>query len=110
MNIDKLEFRAYIERLIERLDILDEKVERLANRKKCIESEELLDNQDVLFALKISSRTLQRFRSSGELPYYTIHGKVYYKLSDVNRFIREIFNSTPRHYAKQCQMQPRKAK
>ncbi|WP_348677032.1 hypothetical protein [Flavobacterium coralii] len=30
---------------------------------------------------------------SGRLPYYTISGKLYYKLSDVEQFIRESFNN-----------------
>ncbi|MFS2112592.1 helix-turn-helix domain-containing protein, partial [Sphingomonas sp. Sphisp140] len=42
--------------------------------------------------LKISNRSLQRYRSIGKLPYYTISGKLYYKLSDVHQFIRESFN------------------
>ena len=53
---------------------------------------ELLDNQDLLQMLKISNRSLQRYRSIGKLPYYTISGKLYYKLSDVHQFIRESFN------------------
>ncbi|WP_341456365.1 helix-turn-helix domain-containing protein, partial [Chryseobacterium gleum] len=40
---------------------------------------------------KISSRTLQRYRSDKKLPYYTISGKLYYKLSDVHQLIRESF-------------------
>lgn len=110
MNIDKTEFLAYVDRLLDRFDMLDEKLERLIRRKNSIDGEELLDNQDVLLALKISNRTLQRFRTSGELPYYIIHGKTYYKLTDVNRFIREIFEAKPGRNAKQRQMTPRNAK
>ncbi|MEC5396044.1 helix-turn-helix domain-containing protein, partial [Bergeyella sp. RCAD1439] len=40
----------------------------------------------------ISARSLQRYRSEGKLPYYTISGKIYYKLSDVHQFIREHFS------------------
>ena len=47
---------------------------------------------DLLQMLKISNRSLQRYRSIGKLPYYTISGKLYYKLSDVHQFIRESFN------------------
>lgn len=110
MNIDKIEFEAYMERLMDRFDILDDKLDRMQRIKNCIEGEELMDNQDVLQALKISSRSLQRIRTSGQLPYYTIHGKIYYKLTEVNRFIREIFNADSRRYAKVSQVTPRKAR
>ncbi len=110
MNIDKIEFRAYMEHLAKRLDLLDEKLDKLMRRKSCIAGEELLDNQDLLQTLKISPRTLQRFRSSGELPYHIIHGKTYYKLSEVNRFIREIYEAKPGRCAKQRQIEPRSAK
>jgi hypothetical protein len=63
------------------------------NQHAIIDGEELLDNQDILQILKISPRSLQRYRSSGKLPYYTISGKIYYKLSDVHQFIRESFTA-----------------
>ena len=110
MNIDKLEFRSYMDNFIERIDLLDEKLENLLRRKKCDTGEELLDNQDLLFELNVSARTLQRFRSSGQLPYYTINGKIYYKLSDVNRFIREVFEAKSGRNARHRQVTPRNAK
>ncbi len=64
----------------------------LKKKRNTIDGEELLDNQDLLQMLKISNRSLQRYRSIGKLPYYTISGKLYYKLSDVQQFIRESFN------------------
>lgn len=109
MNIDKQEFRAFMDRLLDRFDMLDEKLEKLGRSRSRLDGEELLDNQDLLIALKISDRTLQRFRSSGGLPYFKMNGKIYYKLSDVNRFIREIFETDGRT-AKQRQITPRDAK
>ncbi|GBU08425.1 hypothetical protein AwDysgo_17560 [Bacteroidales bacterium] len=52
---------------------------------------DLLDNQDLIGLLKVSHRTLQRFRSDGKLPYCKYKGKAYYKLTDVHQFIREYF-------------------
>ena len=92
MNIDRMEFLAWMERLLERLDLLGEHVNDLQKKCNSIDGEELLDNQDLLQMLKISNRSLQRYRSIGKLPYYTISGKLYYKLSDVHQFIRESFN------------------
>jgi len=92
MNIDRIEFLAWMERLMGRLDMLGDNIDDLQKKRNNIDGEELLDNQDLLQMLKISSRSLQRYRSSGKLPYYTISGKLYYKLSDVHQFIRDSFN------------------
>ena len=92
MNIDKMEFVAWMERIMDRFDMLSSYMNDLQKKNSSIDGEELLDNQDLLQMLKISSRSLQRYRSTGKLPYYTISGKLYYKLSDVHQFIRESFN------------------
>lgn len=92
MNIDRMEFIGWMERIMERFDLLTELVNDTKNQPASIDGEELLDNQDLLQMLKISTRSLQRYRSSGKLPYYTISGKLYYKLSDVHQFIRDSFN------------------
>ncbi|GGF14338.1 helix-turn-helix domain-containing protein [Flavobacterium limi] len=92
MNIDRMEFISWMERIIERFDLMSSHISELEKKRGSVDGEELLDNQDILQMLKISSRSLQRYRSSGRLPYYTISGKIYYKLSDVHQFIRESFN------------------
>lgn len=92
MNIDRMEFVAWMERIMDRLDMLGDNIENFQKKRNNIDGEELLDNQDLLQMLKISNRSLQRYRSNGNLPYYTISGKLYYKLSDVHQFIRESFN------------------
>lgn len=93
MNIDRMEFIAWMERIMDRFDILKEHINDTRKQQNNIDGEELLDNQDLLQMLKVSSRSLQRYRSSGKLPYYTISGKLYYKLSDIHQFIRESFNA-----------------
>ena len=92
MNIDRMDFLAWMERIITRFDMLSDHIEELKKKHNSIDGEVLLDNQDLLQMLKISNRSLQRYRSIGKLPYYTISGKLYYKLSDVHQFIRESFN------------------
>lgn len=92
MNIDRMEFFAWMERIMERFDILKQHIIDMQKQRNTIDGEELLDNQDLLQMLKISHRSLQRYRSSGKLPYYTISGKLYYKLSDVHQFLRDSFN------------------
>ena len=110
MNIDKMEFLAYMDRLLRRFDMLDEKIESLQRKKNCIEGEELLDNQDILFEFNISDRSLQRLRSSKKLPYYMIHGKANYKLSDVNRYLRDQLEKESGCKARHRQISPKKAR
>ena len=93
MNIERTEFIAWMERIMERFDILKEQMLKNQSRFIEIDGEQLLDNQDVLQLLKISSRSLQRYRTDKKLPYYTISGKLYYKLSDVHQLIRNSLSS-----------------
>ena len=97
MNIDRTEFISWMERIMTRFDILSEKLKENENELNSIDGEQLLDNQDVLQLLKISARSLQRYRSNGRLPYYTISGKLYYKLSDVHQLIRDSFSGAKRN-------------
>lgn len=92
MNIDQREFNLWMKKIMERLDILADDIRIIKPRGNSIDGEELLDNQDLSQMLKVSNRTLQRYRSKGLIAYYTITGKVYYKMSDVREFIRENFN------------------
>lgn len=92
MELQKHEFVAWMERIMDRFDLLMEAIVKSESRKNMLDGEELLDNQDLMLTFKISARSLQRYRSDGKLPYYTISGKIYYKLSDVHQFIREHFS------------------
>lgn len=94
MEIDKMEFTFWMKRIMERFDVLSDQLGVNAKQLSSIDGEQLLDNQDVLQKLKISRRSLQRYRSSGQLPYSTISGKLYYKLSDVNNLIRGSFSNS----------------
>ncbi|APA93636.1 MULTISPECIES: helix-turn-helix domain-containing protein [Myroides] len=91
MNVTRLEFISWMERLSTKLDTLSEHIAKVQLQTLNIDGEELLDNQDVLQILKISSRSLQRYRSDKKLPYYRLKGKIYYKLSDIQQFIRDSF-------------------
>jgi hypothetical protein len=64
-----MEFLAWMERLMGRLDMLGDNIDELQRKRNSIDGEELLDNQDLLQMLKISNRSLQRYRSIGlEIP------------------------------------------
>ena len=51
------------------------------------EGEKLLDNQDLCLMLNVSSRTLQRYRSDGVLPFFKRGQKIHYKASAVREFV-----------------------
>ncbi len=92
MNIDRENFEAWMERMLDRFDMLDKKIERLTTQRNCLDGEQLLDNQDLMFLLKVSTRTLQRYRTKGILPYIKLDdGRCYYKATDVHKLIREKF-------------------
>ena len=81
----------WFESFMSRFDHLDSHLERMSGRYNILEGERLLDNQDMCQLLNVSKRTLQRYRSSGELPYQNIYHKTYYKESDVEAFIKSNF-------------------
>lgn len=92
MYIDKETFEAWMDRIMDRFDKQDKTLKKMSQRQNMLDGELLLDNQDLCQLLHVSKRTLQRYRSLGELPFQTIYHKTYYKESDVHTFIRENFN------------------
>lgn len=48
-----------------------------------------LDNEAVCTYLKISRRTLQRYRSNGVIAYSLIGRKTYYTISEIKRLLEE---------------------
>lgn len=69
------------------------KIEKtFSNYRPLFNGERYLTDHQLSEKLNISKRTLQRYRSTGELPFQTVYQKTYYKESDVHTFIRENFN------------------
>ncbi|GHT26858.1 excisionase [Bacteroidia bacterium] len=89
MFIEKEKFNAWMERIMERFDRLENKINKEESPRYKLNGELLFDNQDLCLMLKVSKRTLQRYRSAGKLPFKRIEQKTYYLESDVHRFIRE---------------------
>ncbi|MDR1698552.1 MAG: helix-turn-helix domain-containing protein [Prevotellaceae bacterium] len=98
---DKNHFDANMERIMKKLDVLDTKVSKKEKVRHTVDGETLLDNQDVCIMLNVSKRTLQRYRSSGELPFKQIKRKTYYLDSDVECFIKEQFRKSNKEKAEQ---------
>ena len=103
MYIENYDFKEWMQKLFDKLDELCKDVRILRNADKVLsEDDNLLDNQDLCLLFKVSIRTLQRLRSKNELPYMLISGKVYYRASDVRKFIKERFNAVMlRNFEKQ---------
>lgn len=83
-------FESWMQKVMERLDRQDEMLLSMKSRENATDSTEplrLFDNQDLCMLLQISKRTLQRYRSTGALPYKTLGKKTYYSESDVLIFL-----------------------
>lgn len=91
---EKEYFDCGIQRIIERLDRIEQLCSAFVPSDSSVlpEEEKLLDNYDVCRMLNISKRTLQRYRSLGDLPYQMIYHKTLYKEKDVLEFIARHFN------------------
>lgn len=97
LDLERENLEANQERILERLNSQDVVLERIVDQLKTLKGEEkkeerLLDNQDICQMLHVSKRTLQRYRSSGDLPYQMIYHKTFYKEGDVKEFIRKHFS------------------
>ena len=90
MYIDNENFDKWMERLSKKLSEIGQDLKSLINTDKILDpSGKILDNQDLAFLLKVSFRTLQRYRASGKLPYFMISHKTYYRAADIRVFIQE---------------------
>mgnify|MGYP005834655039 FL=1 len=90
MYIDNENFDKWMERLSKKLSEIEQDLKSLINTDNVLDpNDKLLDNQDLAFLLKVSFRTLQRYRASGKLPYFTISHKTYYRSADIRAFVQE---------------------
>jgi len=53
MYIDREDFIAWMERIMDRFDMQDKKIDRVIKGRNCLDGEELLDNQDLCLLLKV---------------------------------------------------------
>ncbi len=89
MYINNDDFEKWMEKLSKKLTEIGQDLKSLINTNEVFEPDEkLLDNQDLAFLLKVSYRTLQRYRTSKKLPFFMVGHKTYYRTSDVREFVR----------------------
>jgi len=94
MYINDEDFEKWMDKLSKKLNDIGKDIKSLINTSEVFsEDEKLLDNQDLAFLLKISYRSLQRYRTRKKLPYFMIGHKTYYRASDVRNFVRKHMDS-----------------
>ena len=88
MNVITIESEAFKD-LIHRIDRLENRFAEIVNRAANPLSEIWIDNQEICELLKISKRTLQTYRDEKLLPYSQINHKIYYRVADIDRFLKK---------------------
>ncbi|WP_436416675.1 helix-turn-helix domain-containing protein [Petrimonas sp.] len=91
MYRDQLEI--WLERITERLEVIEKKIDRMQKHNSCLEGDKLMDTQDVATLLKVTPRTIQRWVKKGTLKSLKIEGCCMFLESEVHRFIRYDYNS-----------------
>lgn len=78
-----------LEELLEGLNRLTKANQKILEELKQIQnpSEKWLDVTEACSWLKCSTRTLQKYRDEGLIPYSQIKSKIYFKLSSLNEFL-----------------------
>jgi hypothetical protein len=92
MFIEKEYLEGWMQRIMDRFDRLENKMEKPDEKKVrglVVDGERLFDGQDMCLLLNVCKRTVQRYRTLGWLPYLRIDQKAYYRESDVKKFIEE---------------------
>jgi hypothetical protein len=87
MEIIVMKSGAYRE-LMDKIDTIEQFV-RAKRVQKPVGDDIWLDNDAVCAWLKISRRTLQRYRSTGTLAYSLIGHKTYYKAAEIKRLLEK---------------------
>ncbi|MFR9547026.1 MAG: helix-turn-helix domain-containing protein [Rikenellaceae bacterium] len=87
MRIIQIEERVW-NQILEKIELLSEKVAQLCRLSRDKGLQKWLDNQDVCEILNITPRTLQSYRDSGKIGFSQQHHKVLYSPEDVERFIQ----------------------
>ena len=88
MEVITIEKEAF-KQIMDKLQSLEDRYIKMKIDAQTPLSERWLDNQDILLLLKISKRTLQSYRDEREIPYTQIGAKIYYKASDVEKFLKK---------------------
>lgn len=90
MYLDNEDFTSWTEKIFSKLTEIGKDIKLLVRTKDVLdENEKVLDNQYLCFLLKVSNRTLQRYRDDGSLPFFRVKSKIYYRASEIRVFIKD---------------------
>ena len=79
-----------VARLFGSLDRMLSGIERLvANHRPTLGGERFLTDKEVSTRLKVSRRTLQEWRTNGQIAYISLGGKVLYKESEIQKMLEK---------------------
>lgn len=87
MEVITIESKAYQE-LIDKVELISKYVKK-HNATDELRTGRLISNEDLAEILGISTRTLQRLRSTDRINYKIIYGRCYYDLNAIEQAIRE---------------------
>lgn len=79
-----------VNRLRDRVDSLASKIDFMSKSPSQQLSKKWLDTEDVCYILRISSRTLQKMRKEGTLPYIMVRRRILYRASDVEAYMSRV--------------------
>lgn len=84
-----------VTRLFSSLDRMLSGIERLvAGHRPTLGGERFLTDKEVSMRLKVSRRTLQDWRTNGQIAYITLGGKVLYAESDIQAMLEKYHRKT----------------
>lgn len=89
--IEKSDF----DKLIGRIEDIAEYIRKSENTKSSVGTERWISNREAMEILGVSSRTMQRYRTSGRIPYSIIGKDCRYRRSDIERALEaHLINGT----------------
>ena len=81
------EYNKLLSYLEDKFAEIDIKLSLLLSRNESLDDKELWDNQDLCLMMKVTKKTLQRYRVAGIIPYIKIKGKIFYKPSEIKKIL-----------------------
>jgi len=69
------------------LDRISESIQTLTNHRPPLGGEHYLTDEEVSTRLKVSRRTLQDWRTNGQIAYISLGGKTLYRESDIQAML-----------------------
>ena len=91
MYIDNEVLEKMIMTIVEGLDRIEKKLDRMNRLKDCLDGDTLLDNCDLAQLLGVTQRTIARYREKGLIRYYQTdeNGKNFYRSSEIREFLQQ---------------------